>query len=112
MTAVLAGKIITILYLITLLVIGFWSSQKIKSREDYYVAGRRLSPLLMGIAFFTAVAVYGVILELRVLGTGMEYQSGLVSLPGFQPWHGWLIFLCLRLHRKLQNSRTHPLPDA
>jgi len=94
MTAVLAGKIIVILYLITLLVIGFWSSQKIKSREDYYVAGRRLSPLLMGIAFFTAVA--GVWSYIGAAGIGYGY--GIPEWVSFITWISavaWVAYLLM-----------------
>lgn len=38
---------IVIIYLLAMLGIGFWSSKKIKSNEDFMVAGRRLGPLLM-----------------------------------------------------------------
>ncbi len=38
---------IVIIYLILMLLIGYWSSKKIKSNEDFMVAGRRLGPILM-----------------------------------------------------------------
>lgn len=38
---------IVIIYLILMLLIGYLSSKKIKSNEDFMVAGRRLGPILM-----------------------------------------------------------------
>jgi len=94
MTAALAGKIIAILYLITLIVIGFWSSRRIKSREDYFVASRQLSPILMGIAFFTAVC--GV---WSYIGAGgVAYGYGIPEWISFITWISavaWVAFLLL-----------------
>lgn len=39
--------IIVVIYLISMLLIGYFSSTKIKSNEDFMVAGRRLGPILM-----------------------------------------------------------------
>ena len=38
---------IVILYLIAMLYIGYYSSKKVSTNEDFMVAGRRLGPLLM-----------------------------------------------------------------
>ena len=34
-------------YMLLMLLIGWWSSTRIASNEDFMVAGRRLSPLLI-----------------------------------------------------------------
>ena len=39
--------LIVVIYLILMLLIGYWSSKKIKSNEDFMVAGRRVGPILM-----------------------------------------------------------------
>ncbi len=39
--------LIVVLYLLVMLGIGYWSSKRIKSNDDFVVAGRRLGPLLM-----------------------------------------------------------------
>ncbi len=94
MTAAMAGKVIAILYLIALLVIGFISSKRIKSREDYFVAGRQLSPILMGIAFFTAVC--GV---WSYIGAGgCAYGYGIPEWISFITWISavaWVAYLLL-----------------
>lgn len=38
---------VVVLYLLIMLAIGYYASKKIKSNEDFMVAGRRLGPLLM-----------------------------------------------------------------
>ncbi|MDO5732437.1 MAG: sodium:solute symporter family protein [Eubacteriales bacterium] len=39
--------LIVIVYLLAMLAIGFWSSKKIESNEDFMLAGRKLGPLLL-----------------------------------------------------------------
>ena len=39
--------LIVVAYLVLMLLLGYWSSKKISSNEDFMVAGRRLGPILM-----------------------------------------------------------------
>ena len=41
--------VIVVAYLLLMLFIGWISSKKIKTNEDFMVAGRRLGPILLGI---------------------------------------------------------------
>jgi len=75
--------IITIVYLVVLLAIGFMYRRKVTTTDEYYVAGRRLSPLILGLSFFAA------------LGTAWGYIGGPASgyvygVPEFASFAGWI----------------------
>jgi SSS family solute:Na+ symporter len=64
------------LYMVILIAIGVLSARKVKSMEDYYVAGRNIGPALLGVhygtVYFSSVLMVG--------GGAYAYRFGLSTL--------------------------------
>ena len=76
-------KVIVILYLIALLGVGFIYKRGVKTRLDYYIAGRKLTPVILGFSFATALT--GVWSYLGAPGSGYAY-----GVPEFASFAGWI----------------------
>lgn len=76
-------KVIAIVYLIALLGVGFMYKAGVKTRLDYYVAGRKLTPLVLGLSFATAVT--GVWSYIGAPGSGYAY-----GVPEFASFAAWI----------------------
>ena len=75
--------IITIGYLVALLVVGFVFAKKVTTTNEYYIAGRNLSPWILGLSFFAAVGTaWG-----YIGGPGSGYAYG---VPEFASFAGWI----------------------
>lgn len=88
------------LYFVAMIGIGFWSMRKAKSREDYLVAGRRLS-FPMFFACMAAMAVGGAV---TVGGTGKGFKDGIAGL-----WVGGSLGMGLLLLGMLVSSKLNRL---
>lgn len=102
---------IVFLYLVVLLVIGYYSSLKTKSREDFFLAGRSLGSWVTAISS-TASSESGWV----VLGfVGMAYKEGVTALwTAVGCLFGYFINLYLlapRLREKTKNLNSLTLPD-
>ncbi len=75
-------KVICILYLIALLGIGVIYRRGVKTRLDYYIAGRKLTPVILGFSFATALT--GVWSYIGAPGSGYAY--GVPELASFAGW--------------------------
>jgi SSS family transporter len=72
----LIGTIIVIAYLVGLVAIGAWASRKIKTSEDFLVAGRS-----MGFWTFTLLIVASICSGMTILGvSGLGYATGWPSI--------------------------------
>jgi Na+/proline symporter len=70
------GTIIIVVYLAGLIAIGAWASRKIKSSEDFLVAGRNL-----GFWTFTLLVVASICSGMTILGVaGLGYTTGWPSI--------------------------------
>jgi SSS family solute:Na+ symporter len=70
------GTIIVIAYLVGLVAIGAWASKKIKTSEDFLVAGRS-----MGFWTFTLLIVASICSGMTILGVaGLGYATGWPSI--------------------------------
>ncbi|MGB9839738.1 sodium/proline symporter [Thermovenabulum sp.] len=67
---------ICVLYMIIVIAIGFWTMNKVKTPEDFFIAGRSLGLFVMGITMF-ATALSGF---LFVGGPGLTYRLGMGAL--------------------------------
>ena len=76
-------KVIAIVYLIALLGVGFMYRRGVKTRLDYFVAGRKLTPLILGLSFATAVT--GVWSYIGAPGSGYAY-----GVPEFASFAAWI----------------------
>jgi SSS family transporter len=81
-----------VLYLIFTLAVGFWASRRIKSTDDYTLAGRSLSALVVGVTIFATwfgpeliMGVPGLFVRDGIRGTITDLFGTLVclSLVGF-----------------------------
>ncbi len=63
-------------YLLIFIIIGFWSSRKIRSRDSFFVADRTLGPLLLSTTL-TATVVGG---SATIAAGALVYQVGLPAL--------------------------------
>ncbi len=102
---------IVFLYLIVLLIIGYYSSLKTKSREDFFLAGRSLGSWVTAISS-TATSESGWV----VLGfVGMAYKEGVTALwTAVGCLFGYFINLYLlapKLREKTKNLNSLTLPD-
>ncbi|SES87351.1 sodium:solute symporter family transporter [Anaerobranca gottschalkii] len=68
--------LICVLYFLIVLGIGYWAMQKVKTTEDFFIAGRSLGIFVMGITMF-ATALSGF---LFVGGPGLTYRLGMGAL--------------------------------
>ena len=63
-------------YMVLLILIGFLSARKVRTMEDYYVAGRNIGPALLGVhygtVYFSSVLMVG--------GGAYAYQYGMATL--------------------------------
>ncbi|MGI6072002.1 MAG: sodium:solute symporter family transporter [Lachnospiraceae bacterium] len=65
--------VIIAIYLVACLVVGFWASRKQTSMHEFYLAGRRLGPIVVGLAVSsTVMSGFG-----WVGGFGTLYHTGL-----------------------------------
>ena len=64
------------LYLVMCVVIGLWAMRRTKSASDFFVAGRSLGPIVLGLAIFSStLSGFGF-----VGGPGLVYSMGISSL--------------------------------
>jgi len=95
-------------YVALQLAIGLWISRRIKSEDDYLVAGRRMGPLLAtGTIFATWFGA-----ETCLGGAGAAYDGG-ISLASAEPFAYGLcvVFLGFAFARKLWHLRLTTLAD-
>ncbi len=64
------------LYIAVTLAIGFWASKRVKTTEDYTLAGKSLSTILVGVTIFATwfgpeliMGVPGLFVEKGIMGT-------------------------------------------
>ena len=99
---------IVILYLIVMLLIGYYSSKTVSSNEDFMVAGRRLGPVLM--AGTLAATEIGGGSSLGVVQKGMNPSFGLNSA-----WYiiamGLAFIVLTFLAPKIRNSMVKTVPE-
>lgn len=63
-------------YMLLSIVVGLWAIRRTKSAADFFVAGRSLGPLVVGMAVFSStLSGFGF-----VGGPGLVYQSGMSSV--------------------------------
>lgn len=81
------------LYLLSMVVIGWWYSRRNRSGGDYLVGGRNMNPLAVGLSFF--VALFSTISYLAIPGEIVRYGpiifSGLLAYPLILFLVGWFI---------------------
>ncbi len=96
----------TIIYMMILVVMGLAMNKKIKSRDDYWVGGRQIGPVVTALsycaAFYSTVMVIG--------GPSMIYRYGISymmpNILGATFTTGILIFIVLALKMRVVSSRT------
>lgn len=81
------------LYMLSMVVIGWWYSRRNRSGGDYLVGGRKMNPLAVGLSFF--VALFSTISYLAIPGEIVRYGpiifSGLLAYPFILFLVGWFI---------------------
>lgn len=81
------------LYMLSMVVIGWWYSRRNRSGGDYLVGGRKMNPLAVGLSFF--VALFSTISYLAIPGEIVRYGpivfSGLLAYPLILFLVGWFI---------------------
>lgn len=75
-------KVLFWIYVVTLLGIGFVLSKKIKSVDDYYIGGRNVSVIWLGLSFWALMAGSWSFLG----GPGVAYEYGVIELINFVAW--------------------------
>ena len=99
---------IVVMYLIAMLLIGYYSSKNVNSNEDFMVAGRRLGPVLM--AGTLAATEIGGGSSLGVVQKGMNPSYGLNSA-----WYiiamGLAFVILTFIAPKIRNSMVKTVPE-
>jgi SSS family transporter len=64
------------LYMVLIIMVGLWAMRRTKSASDFFVAGRSLGPIVVGMAVFSStMSGFGF-----VGGPGLVYSSGISSV--------------------------------
>ena len=64
------------LYMILIIMVGLWAMRRTKSASDFFVAGRSLGPIVVGMAVFSStMSGFGF-----VGGPGLVYSTGISSV--------------------------------
>lgn len=81
------------LYMLSMVVIGWWYSRRNRDGDDYLVGGRKMNPITVGLSFF--VALFSTISYLAIPGEIVRYGpiifSGLLAYPLILFLVGWFI---------------------
>ena len=81
------------LYMLSMIVIGWWYSRRNRDGGDYVVGGRKMNPVAVGLSFF--VALFSTISYLAIPGEIVRYGpivfSGLLAYPVIYFLVGWFI---------------------
>ena len=63
-------------YMVLIILVGLWAMRRTKSASDFFVAGRSLGPMVVGMAVFSStMSGFGF-----VGGPGLVYSSGISSV--------------------------------
>jgi hypothetical protein len=81
------------IYMLSMIVIGWWYSRRNRDGGDYVVGGRKMNPWTVGLSFF--VALFSTISYLAIPGEIVRYGpivfSGLLAYPLIYFLVGWFI---------------------
>ena len=96
----------TVLYMLILVVIGLAMNKKVKSRDDYWVGGRQIGPVVTAMSY--CAAYYSTVMVIG--GPSMIYRYGICymmpNMLGATFTTGILIFLILALKMRVVAGRT------